>query len=143
MAYNIGSYRSKSTVAAEGAYQFMKGGLYGAVWGIVTPFHAPGSANAISEAKTGIFKPAPPFSSMKSVGANAAMFASIMSVQRISSKSMEVLRYKEDILNDIFGFAVTYKYYNTFIGNTERRLVMHNRTICVGTLFAIVYTTLS
>jgi len=80
---------------------------------------------------------------MKSVGANAAMFASIMSVQRISSKSMEVLRYKEDILNDIFGFAVTYKYYNTFIGNTERRLVMHNRTICVGTLFAIVYTTLS
>lgn len=40
------SFRSSSTVLAEGVYQFLRGGVYGAIWGVVTPFPAPGSAAA-------------------------------------------------------------------------------------------------
>jgi hypothetical protein len=40
------SFRSSSTVVAEGVYQFLRGGVYGAIWGMITPFPAPGTAAA-------------------------------------------------------------------------------------------------
>lgn len=133
------SYRTSSTVWAEGVYQFLRGSLYGAVWGLVTPFHAPGSMGAAAEASTGVFKAARPFSSFLSVGHNAAIFGSIMGIQRLSSKSLELARAKDDFYNDVFGFAVTYKYYTTFLGCTERRLVLHNRAVGAMVLAAVVY----
>lgn len=89
------------------------------------------------EAKTGIFKPARPFSSVASIGHNAAMFGSIMGVQRFSSKSLAIIRQKEDLFNDLFGFGVTYKYVTYFLGASEVRLIRHNRVfggIFVGTI---------
>jgi hypothetical protein len=105
----------------------------------VTPFHAPGSTGAIQEAKTGIFKAAKPFSSFASIGHNAAMFGTIMGIQRLSCKSLETIRQRQDFLNELFGFGVTYKYYNYFLGSTEERLIWHNRAF--GGLFclAILY----
>ena len=86
----------------------------------------------MEEAKSGKFKPAPPFSSLASVGTNAAIFGSIMGVQRLSCKGLEFVRRKEDVYNDLFGFAVTYKYYTFFLGSTQKRLVLHMAH--VGTL---------
>lgn len=40
------SFRSSSTVIAEGVYQFLRGGVYGAIWGMITPFPASGTAAA-------------------------------------------------------------------------------------------------
>ena len=31
--------KNTSTVVAEAVYQLIKGGMYGALWGCVTPFH--------------------------------------------------------------------------------------------------------
>ena len=42
------SFKSSSTVLGEGVYQFIRGGMYGAIWGMVTPFPAPGSAAALA-----------------------------------------------------------------------------------------------
>lgn len=62
-----------------------------------------------------------------------------MGVQKLSSKSLELIRHREDYWNDIFGFGVTYKYYATFLASTEKRLVMHNRIFGGAILGAIVY----
>lgn len=106
---------------------------------MVTPFHAPGSAEAIKEAKTGIFKAARPFSSLRSIAHNAAIFGTIMGVQRLSSKSIELIRQREDYINDIIGFGITFKYYGTFLSSSEKRLIMHNRVFGGTILAAIIY----
>lgn len=91
------------------------------------------------EAKTGIFKAAKPFTSISSIGHNAAMFGSIMGVQRFSCKSLEIIRQKQDFLNEIFGFGITYKYYTYFLGSSEERLIRHNRIFGGIFLGAILY----
>jgi len=108
----------------------------------VTPFHAPGSLGAIKEAKSGIFKPAAPFSSLTSIGHNAAIFGSIMGVQRFSSKSLELIRGKEDFYNECFGFGVTYKYYKSFLGSTDGKLLRHNRLIGAAFVGTLLYANL-
>ncbi len=40
-------YRTPSTVVSDSVYQIIRGCVYGGVWGMVTPFHPPGSAEAI------------------------------------------------------------------------------------------------
>lgn len=137
--YYLTSYRTPSTVISDAVYQVIRGCAYGAVWGMVTPFHAPGSAGAIEEAKTGIFKAARPFSSFRSIGHNAAIFGTVMGVQRLSSKSLELIRQREDFINEIFGFGITYKYYGTFLSFSEQRLMLHNRIFGGMILAAIVY----
>jgi hypothetical protein len=92
-----------------------------------------------SEAKTGIFKAARPFSSLRSIGHNAAIFGTIMGVQRLSSKSLELIRQKEDYINELFGFGITYKYYGTFLSFSEQRLMLHNRIFGGMILAAVVY----
>mmetsp|Transcript_15069 Transcript_15069/g.20514 ORF Transcript_15069/g.20514 Transcript_15069/m.20514 type:complete len:150 (-) Transcript_15069:204-653(-) len=138
----FGSPQYFSTISSEGVYWFLSGALYGGVWGIVTPFHHPGTSGAIAEMKTGKFKPAPPFSSLQSMGANATFFGSIVAIQRMSSKSMELARRSEDEFNDLFGFLCTLKYYQSFLSST-RRYIVHNRVIGAGFTFTLAYALLS
>ena len=70
------------------------------------------------------------------------MFGTILGVQRISCKSLELLRRREDIWNDMFGFAVTYRYYVYFLASTEKRLLTHNRVVGGCVLMAVAYTNL-
>jgi len=108
----------------------------------VTPFHHPGTAGVMMETKMGKFKPALPFSSPRSVGANASFFGSIVAIQRMSSKSLELARQSEDQYNDLFGFFVTFAYYRTFFSST-RRYLLHNRAIGAGFTFTLAYSMLS
>jgi hypothetical protein len=130
---------SPSTVVSEGVYQFLRGSIYGAIWGMVTPFYPPGSPGAAKEAVTGVFRAAPPFSSMSSIPSNAVLFGAILGVQRLSCKTLEMLRGKDDIWNDVFGFGVTYKYYQTFLAKTETRLLRHNRIVGATVFMTVVY----
>ena len=67
------------------------------------------------------------------------MFGTIMGVQRLSCKSLEAVRQKQDFFNELFGFAITYKYYNYFLGASEERLIRHNRAFGCVFLSALVY----
>ncbi len=91
------------------------------------------------ESKSGIFRPARPFSSFSSVGHSAAIFGSIACVQQLSSKSLAFLRQNDDFLNDIAGFGVAYKYYSYFLGSSEKRLILHNRAFGGIVLGAVLY----
>lgn len=92
------------------------------------------------EASTGIFRPVPPFGSILStVPSNAIYFGSILGVQRFCCKSLELLRRKEDIGNEIFGFAMIYPYYHYFLNHSEHRLIRHNRIIGGSVALCIIY----
>ena len=95
-AYEYVSYKSPKTIMAETFYHFCRGALYGAAFGLVTPFYEVGTKGAILEAKTGIFKPAPVLGSLSSVPSNAIIFGSLLAVQRFACKSVEYLRGKQD-----------------------------------------------
>ena len=41
------SYKSPTTIVAETVYHFLRGGMYGAAFGLVTPFHPPNSPAAL------------------------------------------------------------------------------------------------
>lgn len=36
-----------STAVSDGVYKFLNGAIFGSIWGMVTPFHAPGTIGAI------------------------------------------------------------------------------------------------
>ncbi|GAX26963.1 hypothetical protein FisN_9Lh266 [Fistulifera solaris] len=135
------SYKSPKTVVAESVFQFMHGLIYGAAWGLVTPFPAPGSAAAAREAATGIFRPVPVFSSLSAVPSNAIFFASLLGYQRFCSKGLELIRRKEDVYNDLFGFAMIWPYYSYILNYSERRLILHNRCVGGAVLMSIGYAT--
>ena len=65
-----------------------------------------------------------------------------MGVQRFTSKSLELIRQREDYVNDIAGFAVTYKYYSYFIGSCEKPLIRHNQTFGGIAIMTLVYSAL-
>ena len=90
------SYKSPTTIMAETVYHFIRGGIYGAAFGLVTPFHPPGSNAALQEARTGIFKPARPFSSLASVPHNAIIFGSLLAAQRFACKTSEFIRNSQE-----------------------------------------------
>jgi hypothetical protein len=90
------SYKSPTTIVAETVYHFIRGGIYGAAFGLVTPFHPPGSKEALQEVKTGLFKPAAPFSSLTSVPHNAIIFGSLLASQRFGCKTAEFIRSKQE-----------------------------------------------
>jgi hypothetical protein len=81
------------------------------------------------EAKTGVFKPAPPFSSLRAIPMNAAIVGGTLGVQKLTSKSMELIRGKQDWINEVVGFAVTYRYCTFFLWGADKRLLMHNRVV--------------
>jgi len=131
------SYKSNSTVIAEGVYQFLRGSLYGAIWGMVTPFSP--VQDLRSTASTTTFKPAPPFSSLTSVYTNAAIFGSVLCVQRLGCKSLELLRRRQDAWNEAFGFGIAYMHYSTWLAKTEKRLIVHNRIVGATVVGALLY----
>lgn len=136
----------------------------------VTPFYTPGSAGAAKgkylnglpvgttlihnvlskrllqsmlEAATGVFRAAPPFAAWKSIPSNAVLFGSILGVQRVSSKTCEFIRGGTvDMWNELFGFGVTYKYYQTFLGTSEKRLARHNCLVGGAVAMSILYASL-
>lgn len=133
------SYKSPKTIVAETVYHFIRGGIYGAAFGLVTPFHPPGSKAALQEAKTGIFKPARPFSSLASVPHNAIIFGSLLGVQRLGSKTSEYVRNSQDPWNDLFGCAVAYPYYQHFL---IKHVKIHNRVVGGAVVLSIAYANL-
>ncbi|KAL7571187.1 hypothetical protein ACA910_010615 [Epithemia clementina (nom. ined.)] len=137
------SYKSFKTVTAEAVYQFINGSMYGAIWGLVTPFPAPGSAEAIAANRRAFlgepFKPVPPFHSMSSVFSNAIYFGSLLAVQRYAAKTVELIRRREDFYNDLFGFAAIGPYYHYILNHSERRLVLHNRFVGGAVLLQVIY----
>ena len=52
---------------------------------------------------------------------------------------MELLRRKEDIGNELFGFAMIYPYYHYLLNHSERRLIGHNRFVGGTVALCIVY----
>ena len=89
------------------------------------------------EAKTGIFKPSPPFSSLSSIPSNAIIFGSLLAVQRFGCKSVEFVRGKQDPWNDILGCCIAYPYYQYFL---VKHVVAHNRVVGGACIMAILYT---
>jgi len=134
--YEYVSYKGPTTIAAETVYHFLRGSLYGAAFGLVTPFHPPGSPKALQEATTGKILPAKPFSSLRAVPSNAIMFGSLLAVQRFSCKSMEYARSTQDPWNDLFGCCVAVPYYTQLV---VQRGVWHNRIVGGLVMAAIVY----
>ena len=55
---------------------------------------------------------------------------------------MELLRRKEDIGNELFGFAMIYPYYHYLLNHSERRLIGHNRFVGGTVALCIVYANL-
>ena len=95
------------------------------------------------EHKTGIFRPVPPFGAIFSgVQYNALSFGCILGVQRLCCKSMEMLRRKEDIANELFGFTMVYPYYHYFLNHSERRAFIHNRIVASSVALCVVYANL-
>jgi hypothetical protein len=92
-----------------------------------------------SELKTGVFEPAPPFSSLRSVPSNAIIFGSILAVQRFGCKTVEYLRGRQDPWNDLFGCCVAYPYYQKFL---VHNVVLHNRIVGASIFLAIGYANL-
>jgi hypothetical protein len=128
----------------------------------VTPFPAPGSAAAIAgrlsilrnrlllfnlltfsdlftEASSGVFRPILPFGALSSIPSNAIYFGSILGFQRLCCKSMELVRRREDIGNDLFGFAMIWPYYHYFLNHSEMRLIRHNRLVGGSFVLCIIY----
>ena len=93
----------------------------------------------MEEFKTGIFRPARPFSSLKSVYCNAAVFGPIAGVQQLSSKTLAYFRQQDDYINDLVGFGAAYKYFTYFLASSDERLIRHNRVFGAAVLGAIAY----
>lgn len=139
MSAGFVSYRNSSTVIAESVHQFLYGAFYGSIWGLVTPFPAPGTAAAARELSTGIFRPVPIFGALNKVPYHAIYFGSILGWQRLCCKSLELVRRQEDILNDAVGFAMIYPYYKYILNHSERRLFLHNRAVGFAVVSSILY----
>ena len=95
-----------------------------------------------TEAATGVFRPVPPFGALSSVPSNAIFFGTVLGVQRFCAKSLELLRRREDIFNDLFGFGMLWPYYRCFLNHSERRLIMHNRVVGGTVGAAVLYANL-
>jgi len=132
------SFKGTKAVVSESVYQFLRGCCWGAVWGMVTPIYPSSSIEAKREASSGIFKPAPPFKSLRSVPSNALAFGALLGIQRFGCRSMELIRLKQDEWNDAFGVACIFPYYRLFM-NTERRFIVHNRAVGSVVVLAVLY----
>jgi len=91
------------------------------------------------EAATGVFRPVPPFGAIRSLPSTAIYFGAVLGWQRLCSKTLELLRRREDYVNEVFGFAMIYPYYQTFLNHSEKRLVRHNRFVGGAVLCAVFY----
>jgi hypothetical protein len=55
---------------------------------------------------------------------------------------MELVRRKEDVVNEAFGLAMVYPYYRYILNHSEKRLVRHNRVVGGAVVASVVYATL-
>lgn len=98
------------------------------------------------EAATGVFRPIAPFSALSAIPSNALFFGCILGVQRLSSKSLELIRRKEDVVNDIFGLVVLLPYHRYCLAagqySEKRRLLTHNRTVGGIIVLSVLYANL-
>jgi hypothetical protein len=94
------------------------------------------------ELKTGIFRPIRPFSSLHAVSYNAIYFGCILGYQRFCCKGLELIRRKEDVMNDIFGFGMIYPYYRYILNHSEKRLLLHHRFVSGSIVLSILYVNL-
>lgn len=92
-----------------------------------------------TEAATGIFRPVPPFYSLSAIPSNAIFFGSILGYQRLCCKSLELIRRKEDAINDLFGFVMIAPYYHYVLNHSHARLVAHNRIVGGMVAASVVY----
>jgi hypothetical protein len=83
----------------------------------------------------------PPFSSFRAISYNAIYFGCILGYQRFCCKSLELIRRKEDIVNDVFGFAMIYPYYRYVLNHSEKRLILHHRIMSGSIILSIMYAT--
>jgi hypothetical protein len=120
------SYISPKTIVTETVYHFLRGSVYGAAYGMVTPFYLPGSAGYIREQNMGRFLPAPAFSSPRAIPSYATMIGSLLAWQRACCKTMEYSRGKADLWNDVFGYFMVVPYYNLCL---TKYAVLHNRFV--------------
>ncbi|CAB9505144.1 expressed unknown protein [Seminavis robusta] len=133
------SYRGLHTLSSATVFGFLQGAMMGAVWGCFTPYYPMGSLEAIRQANTGQFRPAPVFGSMGSVTSNALWLGSILAVQRLGASTAELTRKKTDVWNDLFGVACVFPYGKLFL-DTERKVILHNRAIAGLIVLSTAYT---
>jgi hypothetical protein len=95
-----------------------------------------------AEAASGVFRPVPPFRNLASIPQNAIYFGSILAWQRLCCKSLELVRRKEDLVNEAFGLGMVYPYYLYILNHSEKRLVRHNRVVGGVVVASAVYATL-
>jgi hypothetical protein len=62
-----------------------------------------------------------------------------LAYQRLCSKALELGRRREDAVNDIFGFAMIWPYYQYILNHSHARLVAHNRIVGGSVLLSVVY----
>lgn len=93
----------------------------------------------LTEAASGVFRPVPPFGAISTLPANAIYFGSILGYQRLCCKTLELVRRREDYINEVFGFGMVYPYYRYILNHSEQRLMRHNRIVGGAVLLSIVY----
>lgn len=96
----------------------------------------------LAEASTGVIRIVPPFGAFSGVPANAIYFGSILGAQRLCSKTLELVRRKEDVYNEIFGFGMIWPYYQYILSHSERRLINHNRIVGGAVVLSMIYANL-
>lgn len=133
------SYRSNA-VFAEAMLMFLNGAWWGAVWGCVTPFYPVGTLEYKREVATGIFRPAPPFHAMRSIGSNSLFFGSLFACKSLCSRSMEIARGRSDYWNDVFGVGGMLAQVRLL--GSDRRLLLHNRAVGSVIVLGLFYTNL-
>ncbi|KAG7340899.1 hypothetical protein IV203_024442 [Nitzschia inconspicua] len=132
--YEYVSYVSPKTIVTETVYHFFRGCVYGAAYGLVTPFYTPGSKGYRLEVQTGVFRPAPPFASSNNVAtlftttvpSYAVLMGSLLACQRASCKTLEYVRGKSDPWNDTFGYFMVVPYYQICL---TKHALWHNRIV--------------
>lgn len=128
----LGTAKGPKTAVSESVHGFLTGLTYGAIWGLVSPF-------PYTQGKPGgAFRPAPPFSSIRGVWFNAAIFGPLFGVTSFFRSGMALMRGTDDLLNDVFGLGVAAGYYNNFLAN-EKRLILHNRAVGAVLLGGVLY----
>lgn len=76
---------------------------------------------------------------MSAVPSNAIFFGSILGFQRLCSKSLELTRQSEDVINDLFGFGMVWPYYRFVLNHSEKRLARHNRVLGGAMVASVLY----
>mmetsp|Transcript_46457 Transcript_46457/g.68669 ORF Transcript_46457/g.68669 Transcript_46457/m.68669 type:complete len:165 (-) Transcript_46457:381-875(-) len=139
------NYVGPSTCLSAGVLGFLRGSIYGSIWGGLSPFMIHHHAAASGSKKLLMIAPSVIRTSsrlipiyLSSMTSNGLMFGGIFGAYSLSSSTMAYVRKENDIFNDVFGFGVTYGYIHN-IWKTEFRELVHNRVMGALVVGSIVY----